>query len=63
MPAARTASTVVPGANGKLLPRDLKTALPLLRSAGMILAQLEIPMETVEYLSEIAERFEGSTHA
>src|SRR3954447_9738789 len=42
--------TVVPGANGKLLPRDLTKALPRLRSAGMILAQLEIPMETIEYL-------------
>ena len=49
--------TVVPGANGKLLPRDLKRTLPLLRSAGLILAQLEIPMETVDYLSEMAERF------
>src|SRR3954454_8017876 len=49
--------TVVPGANGKLLPRDLDIALPRLRSAGMILAQLEVPMETVEYLSEIAERY------
>jgi ribokinase len=49
--------TVVPGANGKLLPRDLDKALPRLRSAGMILAQLEVPMETVEYLSEIAERY------
>jgi ribokinase len=50
--------TVVPGANGKVLPRDLDKALPTLRSAGMILAQLEIPMETVEHLSEIAERFQ-----
>jgi ribokinase len=50
--------TVVPGANGKLLPRDLQKALPRLRSAGMILTQLEIPMETVECLAEIAERFE-----
>jgi len=50
--------TVVPGANGKVLPRDLDKALPTLRSAGMILAQLEIPMETVEYLSEIAERYQ-----
>lgn len=49
--------TVVPGANGKLLPRDLERALPRLRSAGMILAQLEVPMETVESLSEIAERY------
>jgi ribokinase len=49
--------TVVPGANGKLLPRDLDKALPRLRSAGMILAQLEIPIETVEYLCSIAEKF------
>jgi ribokinase len=50
--------TVVPGANGKLLPRDLDKALPCLRAAGMILAQLEIPMETVEHLARIAERFQ-----
>jgi ribokinase len=50
--------TVVPGANGKLVPRDIEKALPRLRSAGMILAQLEIPMDTIEYLSEIAERLQ-----
>lgn len=50
--------TVVPGANGKLLPRDLDKAVPRLRAAGMILAQLEVPIETVEYLSEIAERYQ-----
>lgn len=50
--------TVVPGANGKLLPRDLEKALPRLRQAGIILTQLEVPMETVEYLSEIAARLE-----
>jgi ribokinase len=49
--------TVVPGANGKLLPRDLEKAVPRLRSAGIILAQLEIPLESVEYLSAIAERY------
>jgi ribokinase len=49
--------TVVPGANGSLLPRDLDKALPRLRSAGMILAQLEIPMETVEHLADIADRY------
>lgn len=48
--------TVVPGANGKLLARDLYRALPHLRFAGMILTQLEIPVETVEHLAEIAER-------
>jgi len=48
--------TVVPGANGELRPQDLKKSLPLLRSAGMILTQLEVPMETVEYLCGLATR-------
>jgi ribokinase len=47
---------VIPGANGKLLPQDIERALPKLRTAGMILSQLEIPMETVEYLCEVAQR-------
>jgi ribokinase len=50
--------TVIPGANAKLLPRDLEKSLPQLRSAGMILTQLEIPMETVEYLCAVAQRFQ-----
>ena len=50
--------TVIPGANGQLLPRDLEKSLPLLRSAGMILTQLEIPMESVEYLCSVAQRFQ-----
>ena len=49
--------TVIPGANAQLLPRDLEKSLPQLRAAGMILTQLEIPMETVEYLCTIAGRF------
>lgn len=48
--------TVVPGANDELLPRDLEKCLPQLRSAGIILTQLEIPMESVEYLSTVAQR-------
>jgi ribokinase len=47
---------VIPGANGKLLPGGLEKATPLLRSAGMILTQLEIPWETVEYLAALAQR-------
>jgi ribokinase len=43
---------VIPGANGKLLPKDLEKAGSLLRSAGMILTQLEIPLETVECLAD-----------
>lgn len=50
--------TVIPGANAQLLPCDLEKALPQLRAAGMILTQLEIPMETVEYLCTLAGRFQ-----
>lgn len=48
--------TVIAGANGKLGPEDLDACMPQLRSAGIILTQLETPIETVEYLGEIAER-------
>jgi ribokinase len=47
---------VVPGANGHLTPKLLETAAALLESAGFLLAQLEIPLDTVEYLAEFAER-------
>lgn len=50
--------TVIPGANGQLRPRDLEKSLAQLRAAGMILTQLEIPMETVEYLCTLAGRFQ-----
>ncbi|MFZ0633383.1 MAG: ribokinase [Acidobacteriaceae bacterium] len=48
--------TIIPGANGELRPRDLEKSLPHLRSAGMILTQLEVPLETVEYLCNLAAR-------
>jgi ribokinase len=47
---------VVPGANAELRPEDLDRILPKLQSAGIILAQLETPMDTVEYLSQVAQR-------
>ncbi len=49
---------VIPGANGKLLPKDLEKAVPLLKSSGIILTQLEIPLETVECLAILARRFD-----
>jgi ribokinase len=45
--------TVVPGANGHLRPDDVIANTPLLRRAGIVLAQLEIPLETVECVAEI----------
>ena len=45
---------VVPGANALLTPDQLEQATPVLRQAGLILAQLEIPLDTVEYLGNFA---------
>ena len=50
------AITVVAGANGQLSPADLESRVDLIRSAGILLAQLEIPLETVECLAGIAAR-------
>jgi len=50
------AITVVAGANAHLSPADLDTHIALIRSAGILLTQLEIPVETVEYLGAIASR-------
>jgi ribokinase len=47
---------VVPGANAFLTPEQLDEAAPILRQAGFILAQLEIPLETVEYLGDFAAK-------
>jgi ribokinase len=47
---------VVPGANGLFTPQLLEKAAPLLKQAGFLLAQLEIPLETVDYLAQFAER-------
>jgi ribokinase len=47
---------VVPGSNGKLTTQELQKHEKTLKNAGMFLAQLEIPMETVEYLAEFADK-------
>jgi ribokinase len=47
---------VVPGANGKLTPELLEKASSILEQAGFLLAQLEIPLETVDYLARFAEQ-------
>ena len=49
--------TVVPGANAQLLPGDIKANLELIRTAGAVLAQLEIPLETVEAVGEICAEY------
>jgi len=45
---------VIPGANHALTPAELDKHASVLQSASVVLAQLEIPMETVVRLGEIA---------
>jgi len=45
---------VVPGANALLSPADIDVNRGLICRAAIILAQLEIPLETVVHLAEIA---------
>ena len=49
---------VTPGANAKVSPADLEANLPMIRQSGIVLAQLEIPMETVECLATLCQREE-----
>ncbi len=46
---------VTPGANAAMSPEYVEQHRSLIRSAGMVLAQLEIPVESVERLAEICE--------
>lgn len=56
--AASGANSIVvaPGANVRLLPADLDRHIDLLRAAGVVLAQLEVPIETVDYLAQLCRR-------
>jgi ribokinase len=47
---------ITPGANALLTPQDLEADIARIRAAGMVLTQLEIPIETVEYLARICAR-------
>ena len=49
------AITVVPAANYNLSPTDISEAEKYLVAADLILTQLEIPMQTVEFLFKKAE--------
>lgn len=45
---------VAPGANQKLSPADVKQAESDMASSGCIVAQLEVPLETVEFAAQLA---------
>lgn len=45
---------VASGANGGLGPADLSSAVAKIANAALVLMQLEIPLETVEYVTKVA---------
>jgi ribokinase len=47
---------VAPGANGRLSPADLKKARKIFSGAGVMVAQLEIPLETVQTAALLAAK-------
>jgi len=47
---------VTPGANSLVTPSDIDANIEIIRNAGIVLTQLEIPIETVEYLAQICAR-------
>jgi len=47
---------VTPGANAKVSPQDIDANLEIIRQAGFVLTQLEIPLETVTYLATVCAR-------
>jgi ribokinase len=55
-PKGQNAITVVAGANAHVLPADLDAHNALIRSASILLTQLEIPLETVDSLAALAIR-------
>ncbi len=52
--AGNNVIVVAPGANRKLSPEDVKQAKPDIASAGCVVAQLEVPLETVQFAASLA---------
>jgi len=47
---------ITAGANALLTPQDLDANIEIIRSAGVVLTQLETPLNTVEYLADLCVR-------
>lgn len=54
--SGRNSIIVVPGANSKLLTSDIDLAENDIKNAGVVVCQLEIPIETVQYTATIAQK-------
>jgi ribokinase len=47
---------VIPGANARVSPGFIDAHLEMIRGAGIVLTQLEIPIDTVQHLAEVCWR-------
>jgi len=52
--AGNNVIVVAPGANGELSAEDVRNARAAIASAGALVAQLEVPLETVEFAARMA---------
>src|SRR5262245_65200175 len=52
-PNGENAIVVTPGANAQVSPQDVDSNARVIREAGAVLAQLEIPFETIERLARL----------
>lgn len=48
--------TVASGSNARLFPADIEQHFPVIKSASVVLMQLEIPLETVSYMAGICRQ-------
>jgi ribokinase len=55
-PHGANSIVVAPGANAKLSPDDIDARIEMLSEAGMVLVQLEIPLDTVAHLTAVCAR-------
>jgi len=57
-PNGDNAIVVTAGANASVSPKDIDDNAGAIGEAGLVLTQLEIPFETVEYLATVCQRLE-----
>ncbi len=55
-PSGDNIIVVTPGANAAVSPADIDANLDRIRAAGLVLTQLEIPLDTVEHLANVCAR-------
>jgi ribokinase len=55
--AGNNSIVVTPGANKELTPKDVEKARRAIASCAVMVSQLEIPLETVEYAARLANQY------